>query len=103
MAGLRTEPYDGSEKSIGRRWNLADDEIIGRRSFTIGNAKVMCLDYMPSYLRYGSPYDRPVPPEDEGVAFVKCSDGRRLFASMSGSKRQVATLYQVIGGITRIQ
>jgi len=94
-----TEPYKQTEDSVVRRWMPKDDEVVSRRSFTIGTDIVTCLDYWPSYLRTG-PYQQPQKFEDSSIAYVRCSDGKRFYAGIFGPRKQVGTFYEMVGGTT---
>jgi hypothetical protein len=82
-----------SDESMRTRWSPEHSDVISRRVFVIGNDQLTCLDYRPSYLHYG---DFPEP----SAAFVRCSDGKRLSASFTGKRKQVAAFYEMLSGIT---
>jgi hypothetical protein len=82
-----------SDESMRTRWTPNDEDVISRRLFTIGNDQLTCLDYRPSYLHYG---DFPEP----FAASVRCSDGKRLRASFSGKRSQVAAFYEMLSSIS---
>ena len=90
---IETEPYVEPEGSMRSRWTPEDSDVISRRVFMIGNDQLTCLDYRPSYLHYGD-FSEP------SGAFVRCSDGKRLSASFSGMRNQVAAFYEMVAGIS---
>jgi hypothetical protein len=90
---IETEPYVESDESMRTRWMPEDSDVISRRVFTIGTDHLTCLDYRPSYPHYG---DFP----ESSAASVRCSDGKRLSASFTGKRKQVAAFYEMLSGIT---
>jgi hypothetical protein len=91
---LGTDSYVQSEPEATYRRVPEDDEVIGRRVFTIGNESVTCLDYWPSYL------DRPAHVETPPFAYVACAGTGRLHASMAGERNDLATFYRMLEGTT---
>lgn len=90
---IETEPYVESDESTRTRWTPEDSDVISRRVFTIGDDQLTCLDYRPSYLHYGD-FSEP------SAASVRCSNGKRLSASFSGGRRQLAAFYEMLAGIS---
>jgi hypothetical protein len=68
----------------------------------IGADSITCADYWPSYLRSG-PYERTQQFDDLSVAYIECSNGRRFHAGFFGIRGQVATFYEMLGGIAPIK
>ncbi len=99
---IETDSYTQSEGS-SFRWRMpSDDEVTDRRSFMVGVDRITCLDYWPSYLSTG-PYQRTQQFEDLSVAYIQCSDGRRLHAGFFGIRGQVTAFYEMLGKITPVK
>jgi hypothetical protein len=99
---IETDSYAPSG-GASARWRMpSDDEVTGRRSFTIGADSITCLDYWPSYLRTG-PYQRTQQFDDLSVAYIECSNGRRLHAGFFGIRGHAATFYEMLGRITPVK
>jgi len=91
---IRTDSYVQSEAEARYQAVPKAEEIIGRRVFRIGSESVTCLDYWPSYL------SRPEHVEKSPIAYVECA-GNRLDAGFFGERKQVATFYRMLEGITQ--
>jgi hypothetical protein len=90
---IDTDSYIRSEESRDS-WMPDDADTIARRVFTLGGEQFTCLDYRPPYLDYLDNLSAA------SAAYVKCSDGKRLSASFSGERKQVAVFYEMLAGIT---
>jgi len=90
---VETEPYVEADGSMSSGWMPEDKYVIARRVFTIGSDQLTCLDYRPYDLHYGD-FSEP------SAATVRCSDGKRLSASFSGKRSQVAAFYETLSSIT---
>ena len=86
----------GSQKPAYRRWAPKDSEILTRRAFTIGDERVTCLEYWPSYIA------RPENVETAPTVFIECSGTRRLSASLVGDRIHASAFYRMVEGI-RVQ
>ncbi len=91
--GVEADSDVESDESMRTRWTPEDSDVISRRVFTIGSDQLTCLDYRPSYLHYGDL-------SAASAAYVRCADGKRLSASFSGKRSQVAAFYEMLAGIS---
>jgi hypothetical protein len=69
-------------------------EIIGQRTFTIGNESITCVEYWPLHST------RPLHIEDS-TAFVDCAGSKRFYASIVGEKTKLPAFYNMLEHITR--
>jgi len=90
---IETEPYIESDESMRTRWTPEDGDVISRRVFTIGTDQLTCLDYRSPYPHYGD-FSEP------SAATIRCSNGKRLSATFSGKRTQVAAFYEMLAGIS---
>jgi hypothetical protein len=69
-----------------------DNEIISRQNFAIEGGNIVCTDYWPS--------DWHRPRSDAAtIAYVICTDTRRLRAGFMGDRSQLPTFYRMINSI----
>ena len=93
---IRITESSRSQEYTYRRWAPKDSEILARRAFTIGDERVTCQEYWPSYLA------RPEHVETAPSVFIECSGTRRLSASLVGERIHASAFYRMVEGI-RVQ
>ena len=92
---IKIERSPQSNETQTTRWIPRENELIGRRDFTIGGQSVTCFDYWPSYV------DRPVRFQDSSDAYVQCSGASGFYASLIGRRDKIPVFYNMLNGITQ--
>lgn len=71
-----------------------ESDILNRRTVTMGNESLECIDYWPPYAW------SPARSEATTIAHVNCSGSGSLHASFDGLRIQLPTFYGMLSGIT---